>query len=155
MSMRFCIYHLRINGGCNKIPGACNYPHKMGFEVANEYKRALDASKRGCPKCVEAAKTANGAGKSTVAQKRKAPSPEGGGRGGEDEGGGKRLKSYHNIVVVKNTALKFTDDNVPIEVECQIVGLGDRRLVGKIQTEQVSRSRDVKLGKIFGCLWRE
>ena len=140
LSMRFCIYHLRI-GGCSKGPGACHYPHRMGLEVANEYRSKVEAAKRGCPKCVEAAK-ATAAGK--AGQKRKAESPE---AGGVEERGCKKQKVDHNIVLVKNTALKFTEDNVPIEVECQIVGLGDRRLAGKIMTEQVSRVHDVKWGE--------
>ena len=120
--------------GCKRGPLACNYPHKMGFEVVNEYKWAVDKVKRGCPKCAgTAAKVTTG--KTAGAQKRKAQSPE---EGGEEERGGKKQKGYHNIVLVKGAALKFTEDNVPIEVERQIVGLGDRRLVGKIKTEQVS-----------------
>ena len=70
-------------------------------------------------------------------QKKKAPGPE------EGESGEKRQRAYHNIVLQKAVALKFAEVNAPVEVECQIVGLGDRNLVGdKIKTEQVSSSSD-------------
>ena len=62
---------------------------------------------------------------------------------GKGESGEKRQRAYHNIVLQKAVALKFAEDNAPVEVECQIVGLGDRNLVGdKIKTEQVSSSSD-------------
>ena len=60
---------------------------------------------------------------------------------GKGESGEKRQRAYHNIVLQKAAELKFAEDNAPVEVECLIVGLGDRKLVGdKIKTEQVGSS---------------
>jgi len=80
-------------------------------------------------------------------QKKKAPGPE------EGESGEKRQRAYHNIVLQKAVALKFAEVNAPVEVECQIVGLGDRNLVGdKIKTEQV---KDHPQQKWYSCYQEE
>jgi len=69
------------------------------------------------------------------------------------ESGEKRQRVYHNIVLQKAIALKFAEVNAPVEVECQIVGLGDRNLVGdKIKTEQV---KDHPQQKWYSCYQEE
>ena len=136
--MRFCIYHLRVDG-CMKGP-ACNFPHKKGASLQNEYKSKVEKVKKNCPQCnVDKSRSS--------ANKRNAVSPA----SSEDRGAKKQKvchkqqqqqqpvqKEYRNVILVKNTKLMFTEDNVPVEVECQIVGLGDRDLAGDIiKTEQV------------------
>ena len=137
LSMRFCIYHLRVDG-CKRGP-VCKYPHKMGASLQSEYKSKVEEAKKNCPQCnVDKSRSS--------ANKRKADSPA-----SSDDRGGKKQKvyhkqqqqptqkEYHNVILVKNTKLMFSEDNVPVEVECQIVGLGDRNIAGDIiKTEQVS-----------------